>query len=442
MQKNENRLGYKKTKVGWVPREWDVQPYGTAFSIIMDGTHFSPQSTSGPMRYITSRNIRGGMLDLTDCFYISESEHEEIYRKCPVRIGEILLTKDGANAGNACLNPLDEKFSLLSSVAVLDADTRVLCNQYAIQWILSSRGQDGLLSTVAGQAITRITLVAIAGVSITLPPLPEQKAIAEVLEAWDKAIQGYEKKIEKKRSIKKGLMQRLLSGEQRLQGFDEEWDVVAFGSVFTFLKTYALSREQLTTDPTEGTQIHNIHYGDLHATYEDNILNCATEIRIPRVCQSSDLPSDAVTLQEGDLAIADASEDYEGVCACIELQNVGSRTITGGLHTIAARDTSGKTVLGYRSYILQEEGVSKELRQIATGVSVHGVSKTNLAKVQISLPPLSEQQAIASVLSAADAEIAALERKLASLKEQKRFLLNNLVTGTIRLPEFSGSSVG
>ncbi len=208
------------------------------------------------------------------------------------------------------------------------------------------------------------------------------------------------------------------------------------GEILSFLKTYAFSRAQLTTDSTDGCEIYNIHYGDLHATYEGCILDCDKEERIPRLKNRTDLPSDAVVLQDGDLVIADASEDYEGVCACIELQNVSNKRITGGLHTFATRDVAGKTAPGYRGYILKERHVAIELKRIATGVSVHGVSKRNLAKVEISLPPIQEQQAIASILAEADGEIAALERKLILLKDQKLFLLNNLVTGSLRLPEF------
>lgn len=276
----------------------------------------------------------------------------------------------------------------------------------------------------------------LGGFWLPLPPLPEQEAIAEVLECWGKTIRGYEKKIKKKRNIKKGLMQRLLTGKQRLPGFKGEWKDATFGEVFSFLKTYAFSREQLTTDQAVASDIYNLHYGDLHAAYDGCILDCEKDRRIPRLLNGADLPSDAVTLQEGDLVIAATSEDYEGVCACVELRNVRSKKITGGLHTFVVRDTCAKTAHGYRGYILRESSVYEELKRIATGVSVHGVSKTNLAKVKIVLPCHKEQQVIAKVLADADAEIAALERKLAALQDQKRFLLNNLVTGALRLPGF------
>lgn len=138
-------------------------------------------------------------------------------------------------------------------------------------------------------------------------------------------------------------------------------------------------------------------------------------------------------LEEGDLVIADASEDFDGVCDCMEVKNIENKKVTAGLHTFAARDASGKTANGFRSYLLKHEAVSKRLKQISTGVSVHGVSKGNLQKVLLFVPPIDEQEAIAEVLSDADQEIEKLEAKLARWKEQKTYLLNELVTGSIRV---------
>lgn len=230
-------------------------------------------------------------------------------------------------------------------------------------------------------------------------------------------------------------MQKLLSGEQRLPGFDGEWESIQFGNVFSFLKSYAFSRSELTTEEYPGC-ICNIHYGDIHAKYSGAFLDCSIENLIPVIKDPSNSPVNCQHLQDGDLLIADASEDFKGIGACIELQNVGTKTIIGGLHTFVARDSSEKTAEIYRGYLFKEHSISRELKRISTGASVLGISKRNLSKVLLSLPPLPEQKAIASILSSADSEIKALEKKLALLRDQKKYLLNNLVTGTIRLPEF------
>ena len=106
--------------VGLVFPKWEEKALSMVCNRIMDGTHFSPKSKEGPRKYLTSKNIRNEGIDLKDCNFISVVEHQEIFKKCPVKMGDILLTKDGANTGNCCINTLPEEFSLLSSVAVLD----------------------------------------------------------------------------------------------------------------------------------------------------------------------------------------------------------------------------------------------------------------------------------------------------------------------------------
>ncbi len=221
-----------------------------------------------------------------------------------------------------------------------------------------------------------------------------------------------------------------------------DWTTPEFGNVFSFLKSFSFSREQLTDEKT-ADEIQNIHYGDIHATFENEILDFELESRIPFVkdgliskADSSD--EEFPLLKEGDLIIADASEDYIGVAECVELKNVNGRKIVSGLHTFAARDTNGKTAGGYRTYILNNQQVVRELRRIATGTSVYSVSKTNIAKVKLPLPPLPEQKSIAHILSLMDTAINKNNLLIAKKKLQKKWLMQNLLTGKKRLKGFKG----
>ncbi len=138
-------------------------------------------------------------------------------------------------------------------------------------------------------------------------------------------------------------------------------------------------------------------------------------------------------LKDGDLIIADASEDLVGVAECVELKNVNGRKIVSGLHTFAARDKNGKTVAGYRTYILKHPQVIRELRRVATGFSVFGISKSNLGKIRIPLPPVNEQEAIAHLLYEADKEKQLFKIRLEKLDEKKKGLMQILLTGKQRL---------
>lgn len=216
-----------------------------------------------------------------------------------------------------------------------------------------------------------------------------------------------------------------------------DWTTPEFGEVFSFLKSFSFSREQLTNEKT-ADEIQNIHYGDIHATFENEILDFEIEKRIPFVVDgliSKKVLSDEEfpLLKDGDLIIADASEDTVGVAECVELKNVNGRKIVSGLHTFAARDKNGKTAAGYRTYILKHPQVVRELRRIATGFSVFGISKSNLAKVKIALPTLEEQEVIAHILQESDKEMNLLKAKLNKLEEKKRGLMQQLLTGNKRL---------
>lgn len=213
-----------------------------------------------------------------------------------------------------------------------------------------------------------------------------------------------------------------------------DWGLTTFGEVFEFLRSYSFSRSQLTYELSDDS-IYNIHYGDLHTKFEGELLDFSTE-EIPVIIDSGKLPTSVDYLKDGDLVIADASEDYEGVGECIELINLHDKRVTGGSHTFAVRDKIGKTVLGYRSYIFKNETVRKNLKKIATGISVYGISKTNLSKLTIPLPPRSEQEKIAEILGTWDEAIGLTERLIALEEQRKKGLMQRLLTGQVRFPEF------
>jgi type I restriction enzyme S subunit len=150
---------------------------------INDGTHFSPKNSSdGEYMYITAKNIKPYFIDLTKISYISEKDHKEIYARCSPVKGDVLYIKDGATAGIATLNTLDEEFSLLSSVALLKCSPKIL-NTFLVHYMNSKIGKENFLGYIDGAAITRLTLIKIKNVCFSLPPLKEQQTIVQKLDA-------------------------------------------------------------------------------------------------------------------------------------------------------------------------------------------------------------------------------------------------------------------
>jgi type I restriction enzyme M protein len=184
--------------------DWPMVPLGEACETIMDGTHFSPSNTeTGERLYLTSKNVRENYLDLSNISYISEEAHKAIYSRCPVRTGDVLYIKDGANTGVAAINTLTEEFSLLSSVAVMRGKPESLENRYLAFYLNSDRGRQSMLSMISGVAITRLTLTKLNAALIPLPPLIAQQAIVAEIEAEQalvaanrKLITRFEKKIQ------------------------------------------------------------------------------------------------------------------------------------------------------------------------------------------------------------------------------------------------------
>jgi type I restriction enzyme S subunit len=214
----------------------------------------------------------------------------------------------------------------------------------------------------------------------------------------------------------------------------EGWSTPIIAEVFEFLSTTSFSRNQLNYE--EENDIFYIHYGDIHATYKTPILDFGRNKNVPKLNIDIILPATVQYLKDGDVIIADASEDYEGVGTAIELKNIGEKKVLSGLHTFALRDKDGLTVEGFRTYIFKNPFVKKALKTIATGSKVFGISKGNIQKFKIVLPPLPEQQKIASILSTWDNAIAAQEKLIAQKQALKKGLMQQLLTGKRRFPGF------
>lgn len=110
------------------------------------------------------------------------------------------------------------------------------------------------------------------------------------------------------------------------------------------------------------------------------------------------------------MIIADASENYEDIGKAIELINVESKVVSG-LHTILARDKNNKTALGFKGYLFLNESLRKDIKMITNGISVLGVSKNNIAKLNVNLPPYEEQEMIVKFLSLIDKKITLMLEK-------------------------------
>ena len=206
------------------------------------------------------------------------------------------------------------------------------------------------------------------------------------------------------------------------------WKVVRLGDVFDFLKSYTNSRESLN----DYDDISYIHYGEIHKKYKFYLdFQVAS---LPKIHQSK-LGDKPEFIKNGDLVVVDASEDYIDIAKSVEIKNLEHKAVAG-LHTFLLRDKGGYFVDGFKGYILYEACVAKELKKKATGISVLGISKSNLLNLKIPIPPLDEQEKIAEILSTWDEAINLTINLIESKKQFKKALMQNLLTAKIRFPQF------
>jgi len=210
----------------------------------------------------------------------------------------------------------------------------------------------------------------------------------------------------------------------------EDWELKNFKEVFTFLTTATYSRADLTEDGS----IQYLHYGDIHTKYDFTL--DFDKYELPHI--SAEQLRKYPLLKDGDIVMADASEDYNGICKSIEIQNLTSKKAIAGLHTFLLRDKNNMLINGFKGYIASSNLLKIQFDRLATGMKVFGVSKGNLLTVQIPVPPKQEQQAIATALSDTDELINSLEKLIAKKEAIKTGTMQELLTGKKRLDGFSG----
>jgi type I restriction enzyme S subunit len=213
---------FKKTGLGNIPNSWTSTMLNRVCNKIQDGSHFSPKKqykTTGTNRflYITSKNIRESGIDLSTATYVDREFHDAIYRRCDPERDDVLLVKDGVMTGIAIINTIDEPFSLLSSVTLIKTQKNLLDPHYLKHYLVSPLGFKMITNQMTGTAIRRITLDKIRASLIPLPPILEQQKIASILSNIDELIKLKKQESFQFKIIKKGLMQKLLTGKIRVK---------------------------------------------------------------------------------------------------------------------------------------------------------------------------------------------------------------------------------
>lgn len=330
----------------------------------------------------------------------------------------------------------DEDFDAIVRLLVLLPKVDVDCRY--ITYYINSFVHFPIEST----GVPQLTAPKVKRIKINLPQLKaEQTAIANILSKVDEAIASVQNSIAAAERLKKSLMQNLLTGKMKPDGtfrtpdefyIDEKfgkvpvgWEVKRVDALFDFYPTASYSRAMLS----DNGECKYIHYGDIHTRF-DAFLDISKEI-LP--CINKDMVKKFVYLEDGDIIISDTSEDYEGVGKLVEIVNIGDSKVISGLHTLLIRPKTDELMNGFKGYLFNEERVRLEFLKNVTGIKVYSISKNSLANVLLPIPPRDEQIQIKNKLDSFNKELCNSKDKIKSLERLKKSLMQNLLTGKIRV---------
>ncbi len=403
INKGEVPEGYKKTKAGIIPEDWEVKRLGSVCEMYSGGT---PKTSNrdyynGDIPWITSGDLNKGKIKSVSG-KISKSGLKNSSAKM-INKGDLLLALYGATAGVSAISAIDAAINQ----AVLAILPTKESNKY-LYYVLSLK-KDFIINKYTQGGQPNLSAAIIKSLRMSFPPLPEQQKIAQILSTWDEAIELKEKLIEEKKEQKKGLMQRLLTGEVRLPGFDGQWEKVRLGKVLFFPKKEALLNPQdyylLTV---------KLHLNGIEAT--DKKPNKTKRGRPYYMREPKELLIGRQNFHNGGIGIVpDEMENY-----------IASNAIS----TLQAK----KGDIKFYYYYLSNANFYKRIGHIVGGTGQKEISETEMKKLKLIIPKsLQEQKAIAKILSTADKEIELLTQELEQLKLQKKGLMQLLLTGIIRV---------
>ncbi len=389
-----------------IPNGWEQVKLGDIGNALI-GLTYSPKDVvkSGGTLVLRSSNIRGNKVDYKDQVRVNIDIPKNKFTK----EGDILICARNGSRKLIGKNVYIGKESANNAFGAFMSVYRTEKSLY-VSWFFQSNSYKKQLSRDLGPTINQVTTGNLNSFKLLLPPLPEQEKIVEVLESWDSYIEELKKFIKHKRLIKKGLMQILLSGKIRFPNFYLPWRKASAGEIFQNITRKDFPNEELLS----ATQKHGM---------------------IPRKMLDG-----RVTMPEGSRASYKLVEPGNFVISLRSFQGgleySDYRGIVSPAYTILTEKKKINKFF-YKFYFKSYDFIGR-LDVAVIGIrDGKQISFDDFCTVKIPDISFEEQTAIAQILTAADKEIEALEKKKGLIENQKKFLLNNLITGKLRLPEFT-----
>lgn len=410
----ELKPGYKQTEVGVIPGEWDVKTIDSFAMVTAGGTPSRQISDfwNGEIPWVTTTEINWNTInDIPQSITAKGLDNSAAKLIAPGAL-LIALYGQGKTRGKVAVLGIQAATNQACAAIVISSAVsrkfvfHFLVSQYsAIRALSNSGSQENLSGGI------------VKSILIPLPPTKaEQEAIAEALSDADALIESLDQLIAKKRQIKQGAMQELLTGKRRLSGFSGEWEVKRLGELADIRSGGTPSTTQpqfwdggvMWCTPTDITALNGFKYlSNTSRTISNEGLKASSAEIIPTH------------------SIVMTSRATIGECAI----NTVPMTTNQGFKNFVPFDTVDAEFL-YYLLTTQRAGFIG----LCSGSTFLEIGKTQLSGYQVQVPKTkSEQTAIATILSDMDTELAALESRLAKARQIKQGMMQDLLTGRIRL---------
>ncbi len=404
--------GYKATALGIIPQEWEVKFLGDLLSRCANGLTYDVSITSGiPVTRIET--ISTGEINYAKVGYIPNESGYETFR---MQKGDILYSHINSlsQIGKVAYYKGDKEIYHGMNLLLLRAN-KSLDKQYLYYTLLTDHMRH-MAQVIAKPAVNQASISTsdLKRVKIAVPPLGEQRKIAEVLGVWDEAIEKQARLIEKLALRKRALMQRLLSAKLRLPGFSEPWQKVNYSDILKEV------RRTLTWDENELYDLISVRRRSGGVFHRESLYGHEIKTKTLRPAL------------EGDFLIS-KMQIVHGASGVVPKQLSGMK-ISGSYIALIAKDPKELNINYFNLWS------QMPLFYHQTFVSSYGVHIEKMTfdldafmSLSMNLPPIEEQDRIVEIILTATNEIELAKEKLDRLRRQKRGLMQQLLTGKKRI---------
>ena len=365
--------------------DWNFSRILDVASKITDGTHDTPQKIDDGIPYLTALHVKDGNIDVENCYYLSQKDHDVIYKRCNPEFGDLLIVNIGAGTATCASVSVDYQFSL-KNVALVKPDKKIIEPDY-LTHLQRKKAKRLFHELTSGGAQPFFSLKEIGKIKVEFPSLPEQQKIASFLSAVDEKIQQLTKKKELLEQYKKGVMQQLFSGELRFK--DEngnsypDWEEKRLGEICESIKSGNSRSSDVGEVPLYGS-----------TGIIGNCLECSHQgqfILIARVGANAG----TINLIDDNFGVSDNTLVF--VCKPI-------------------------LEIRYIYYFLAHYN----LNRLIYGSGQPLITGGQLKALKLKLPNIEEQQKIATYLSSIDTKIESVKNQIAQTQTFKKGLLQKM----------------